>query len=48
MLTKELRTKMAYTTAWLFYTLGVKGNAKLPEIKNYMQRLWRLGGATKR
>jgi hypothetical protein len=32
-MTKELRTKIAYTIAWLLYTLGVKGNAKLPEIK---------------
>jgi hypothetical protein len=28
MMTKELRTKVAYTIAWLLYTLGVKSNAK--------------------
>ena len=48
MMTKELRTKIAYTIAWLLYTLGVKSIAKLPEIKNYTQRLWRLGGVIKK
>ena len=48
MMTKELRTKIAYTIAWLLYTLGVKSVAKLPEIKNYTQRLWRLGGVIKK
>jgi hypothetical protein len=33
MMTKELRTKIAYTIAWLLYTLGVKSIAKLPETK---------------
>ncbi len=33
MMTKELRTKIAYTIAWLLYTLRVKGNATLPDVK---------------
>jgi len=33
MMAKELRTKIAYNIAWLLYTLGVRSNARLPEIK---------------
>ena len=33
MMTKELGTKIAYTIAWLLYTLRVKSNATLPDVK---------------
>jgi len=33
MMARELRAKIAYNIAWLLYTLGVRSNAKLPEIK---------------
>lgn len=33
MMTKELKTKIAYTIAWLLYTLRVKGSATLPDVK---------------
>jgi hypothetical protein len=33
MMTKELKTKIAYTIAWLLYTLRVKSNVTLPDVK---------------
>ncbi len=33
MMTRELKAKIAYKTAWLLYVLGVRSNVKLPDIK---------------